>query len=198
MRVHTREFPGPGRFGAGLLERTGYDVRHHSRCGFRLTVWGPLPEAWAAALGVGLAEAGIRVVRGLARRVEGRAWLAEFELEALDDSDEPVLLDYLALTRAPIDELAPPLISIAGHHSSLTARHGGSLYLEVRARDRLGFLGGLLAPIARLGLAPEELEIDTLGAPVLDRFFLKQRSGGPPSAEQRRALGALLETLERL
>jgi hypothetical protein len=197
MRVHTREYPIPGRPSAGLLERPGYDVRHQSACSYRLTLWGPLSETWTAALGVGLAEAGIRVVRGLARRVESVAWLGEFELEALDDSDEPVLLDYLALTRAPLDELASPLISIAGHHSSLTAKYGGSLYLEVRARDRLGFLGGLLAPIAQLGLAPEELEIDTLGAPVLDRFFLKQRSGASPSAEQRRALCGLLETLSK-
>jgi len=197
MRVHTREFPIPGRSDAGLLERAGYDVRHQSECSYRLTLWGPLPETWAAALGIGLAEAGIRVVRGSARRVDGAAWLGEFELEALDDSDEPVLLDYLALTRAPLDALASPLISLTGHHSSLTAKHGGSLYLEVRARDRLGFLGGLLAPIARLGLVPEELEIDTLGAPVLDRFFLTQRSGVPPSAEQRRALGGLLETLSK-
>jgi hypothetical protein len=197
MRVQTREFPTPGSPSPGLLERSGYDVRHESGCSYRLTLWGPLPMTWAAALGVGLAEAGIRVVRGSARRVDGVAWLGEFQLEALDDSDEPVLLDYLALTRAPIDELAPPLIDIAGHHTSLTARHGGSLYLEVRARDRLGFLGGLLAPIARVGLIPEELQIDTLGAPVLDRFFLKQRSGAPPSAEQRSALRGLIERLSK-
>lgn len=195
MRVHTREFPAPGPSNPGLPERSGYEVRKASGRSYRLTLWGPLPETWAAALGVGLAEAGIRVVRGFARRVEGEAWLGECELEALDDSDEPVLLDYLALSRVPVEELAPPLISIAGRHSSLTAKHGGSIYLEVRARDRLGFLGGLLAPIARLGLVPEELEIDTLGAPVLDRFFFKGRSGGPPTAEQRRGLKKLLEDL---
>jgi len=196
MLVRTRELDsGLRRGSSSLLDLPGFEVRHTSQRGFKLQIWGTLPPAWAASLGVGLCEAGVRVVRGFARRIEGETWLGEFELEALDDSEEPVLIDYLALARRPLEALAPPSVRLTGVHRSLTAKHGGSLYLEVRARDRLGFLGGFLARIARVGLVPEELVIDTRGIPVLDRFFLKELDGAPPRAEARRALGELLDQL---
>lgn len=180
---------------AGLLDLPGFEIRRSGGRGFTLQIWGPLEDPWAAALGVGLFEAGMRVVRGYGRRLDGPVWLGEFELEALDDAEGPVGLDYLELAREPVELLAPPLVTLSRFHRSLTSKHGGSLFLEVRARDRLGFLGGLLAPIARLGLVPEEFHIDTLGLPVLDRFFLKQVGGAAPGREARRRLKGLLDQL---
>ena len=197
MLVRAQEFSLPSPVPAGDLELPGFEVRHATRHKFALRLWGPLAPAWAASLGVGLYEAGIRVVRGQARRAPGGAWLGEFELEALDDSEEPVLIDYLGLTSRPVAELAPPPAWLGSHHRSLTAKHGGSLFLEVRARDRLGFLGGLLARIAALGLVPEELHVDTCGVPVLDRFFLKGLDGKAPDREARAALAGLLAQLSR-
>jgi hypothetical protein len=196
MRAQIHEYANP-RFErrTGLLELPGFEIRRTRARGFALQIWGPLEETWAAALGVGLFEAGMRVVRGYGRRLDGRVWLGEFELEALDDAEDPVGIDYLELAREPVELLAPPLVALARFHRSLTSKHGGSLFLEVRARDRLGFLGGLLAPIARLGLVPEEFHIDTLGLPVLDRFFLKQLDGAAPGREARRRLKGLLAQL---
>lgn len=194
MLVRAREFSGVRGV---AFDTPGFEVRSADRQRFALRLWGPLAPTWGAALGVGLFEAGIRVVRGEAHRSPGGAWLGEFQLEALDDAERPVLIDYLGLAARPIGELAPPPLRLAAHHRSLTAKYGGSLFLEVRARDRIGFLGGLLARIGRLGLVPEELHVDTHGVPVLDRFFLKTIDGGPPGREARRALGELLDRLCR-
>ncbi len=196
MRAQIHEHTSPRCEGrAGLLELPGFEIRRAGARDFTLQIWGPLEDPWAAALGVGLFEAGMRVVRGYGRRLDGPVWLGEFELEALDDSEDPVRIDYLALAREPVELLAPPLVTLSRFHRSLTSKHGGSLFLEVRARDRLGFLGGLLAPIARLGLVPEEFHIDTLGLPVLDRFFLKQQDGAAPGRDARRRLKGLLDQL---
>ena len=198
MLVRAQEFSRPLPVPARDLELPGFEVRHATRHKFALRLWGPLAPAWAASLGVGLYEAGIRVVRGQARRAPGGPWLAEFELEALDDSEEPVLIDYLGLASRPVSELSPPPAWLGSHHRSLTAKHGGSLFLEVRASDRIGFLGGLLARIAGVGLAPVELEIDTHGIPVLDRFFLKGLDGQAPGRDERRALALMLDQLSSL
>jgi hypothetical protein len=197
MLARAMDFESTRPLPADALELPGFEVRHDTRHKFALRIWGPLPATWAAGLGVGLYEAGIRVVRGRARRAAAGPWFGEFELEALDDSEEPVLIDYLGLTARPLEELAAPGIRLGSHHRSLTAKHGGSLFLEVRARDRIGFLGGLLTRIAELGLVPEELHVDTCGVPVLDRFFLKGSDGKPPDRAARQALGELLDRLSR-
>jgi hypothetical protein len=197
MLVRAREFSGVRGAAAAAVDTPGFEVRSTDRHRFTLRLWGPLQPTWGAALGVGLYEAGVRVVRGQALRSPGGPWLGEFQLEALDDAERPVLIDYLGLAARPLDELAPPPLRLAAHHRSLTAKHGGSLFLEVRARDRIGFLGALLARIGRLGLVPEELHVDTHGVPVLDRFFLKAIDGQPPGREARRELGELLDQLSR-
>lgn len=178
-----------------MLRETGFDVRCGEGRSVHLQMWGPLPLTWAAALGAGLFRAGIRVVRGYARRVDAEAWLAEFDLEALDDAEAPVLVDYLSLARADLAKLDPAPVQLTRYHRSLTSKHGGSLFLEVGAVDRLGFLGGLLTRVAHAGLVPEELIIETHGLPVLDRFFLKTQSGEQPGAFARRDLGKLLVEL---
>jgi hypothetical protein len=178
-----------------LLRETGFDVRCGEGRSVHLQMWGPLPLTWAAALGAGLFRAGIRVVRGYARRVDAEAWLAEFDLEALDDAEAPVLVDYLSLARVDLAQLDPTPVQLTRYHRSLTSKHGGSLFLEVGAVDRLGFLGGLLTRVAHAGLVPEELIIETHGLPVLDRFFLKTQSGEQPGAFARRDLGKLLVEL---
>jgi hypothetical protein len=180
-----------------LLGESGFDVRCGEGRSVQLQLWGPLPATWAAALGTGLFQAGIRVVRGYARRVDGPSWLAEFDLEALDDAETPVLVDYLSLARTDLACLEPAPVRLTRYHRSLTAKHGGSLFLEVRAADRLGFLGGLLTRVARAGLVPEELVIETYGMPVLDRFFLKTEAGEQPGAVERRDLGKLLVQLSQ-
>ncbi len=200
MQVCAQEFAAIGHAEPGALEQPGYDVRLGEEGRLRLRIWGDLPASWPASLGVGLYESGIRVVRGAARRAgpgggPDDPWLAEFELEVLDDAADPVLLDYLGLARRSPEDLSPPEVRITSHHRSLTAKYGGAVYLEVAAADRLGFMGGLLARIAQIGLVPEELEIDTLGAPVFDRFFLKGVDGSAPVREARARLCHLMDRL---
>ena len=70
---------------------------------------------------------------------------------------------------------------------------GSVLYLEVRGRDRLGFLGSLLRTLARLALSPREMMISTREGEALDRFFLQTVGGQVPPDEARRALARTLE-----
>jgi len=199
MLARIREFEGGAtRRERSLLDESGFDVRPVGDRGHALQLWGPLPPCWAASLAGGLAAAGVRIARGYARRVAERGWLAELEIEDLDDSRDPVLIDYLELARRPPREPSGPAPRITRCHTSLTGKHGGSLYLEVRGSDRLGFLGGLLGRLAALELVPEELVVDTRGEPVLDRFFLVDAShGGLPDVERRQALAGLLAELSR-
>ena len=198
MLVRTREFESqvPVRAGS-LLALPGFEVRHLTPDRLRLQIWGALPETWAAALSSGLYAAGLCIGRAWARRVEAESWLGEFELEAPGASDAPLCLDYLEFARRPLDALATPEPRVTRYHRSLTAKHGGSLFLEVRASDQPGFLGGLLSRIGALGVHPEEMIVDTRGVPVLDRFFLKDAYGRVPDPARRHALGTLLDQLAR-
>lgn len=196
MQVRTREFaPDTPRSERGLMHETGADVRPLGGRGYALQLWGPLPWYWAAGLTGSLYASGIRITRGYGRLVDGARWISELELEALDDSDQPVLLDHLEMARRPPAELRTPEPRLTRYHTSLTGKHGGSLYLEVRGSDQLGFLGGLLGRLAALGLAPVELVVDTRGVPVLDRFFLVDERGEVPGPARRRALEILLAQL---
>jgi len=196
MLARVREFASaaPER-DRSLLREGGFDIRPLGERGFALQLWGPLPPFWAASLTGGLAAAGIRVTRGYARRIPDRGWLAELELEDLDDSQDPVLLDYLELARRQPVTSSTVEPRLTRSHTSLTGKHGGSLYLEVRGTDQIGFLGALLGRLAELDLVPEELVVDTRGEPVLDRFFLVDGAGGLPDAERRQALSVLLAEL---
>ncbi len=195
MDVLTREFSA-GRIPPrpSLLDQPGFEVRNEGGQAYSLRLWGQLVPGWARGLALGLYHAGIRVERGFARRVEGEAWLVDFEVVALDDAVDPVLLDYLSLARSGTPAAIPRTL-LSDFSISHTPKHEGALHLEVRAPDRLGFLGGLLARIEATGLLPEEMSVDTRGTPVLDRFFLKAAGRTVPGDDHRRALEAELSRL---
>jgi hypothetical protein len=158
---------------------------------YSLRLGGTLPTGWASHLSLGLARAGIGIVRGQARRRDGR-WEGELHLQATPGGPSPEGVDYVRLLSRR--SLAPTLVPIELVEYRVRPLLG-TLALEVTGRDGLGFLGGLLGRLAFLSLFPEEMRIETRDAHAVDHFRLKALGSRVPSLEAARALDRMLHDL---
>jgi hypothetical protein len=156
-------------------------------------LWGRLPPGWLGALSLGLARAGVGVVRGRAQRTARGRWEAELMVKAEGELD-PAALDYLGLALG-VERMGTPVPIAIQEFSTWRDPARGALWLDLRGPDRVGFLGSLLDRLAGLALFPEEMLIETRGPIAVDRLALKSLGGLPPSAEVQAALGALLGDL---
>jgi [protein-PII] uridylyltransferase len=89
--------------------------------------------------------------------------------------------------------VAPPRIS--WHNGEVSGDSTG--IVEVRAADRAGLLYRLTAAIAAEGLDVTSARIETLGADIVDCFYVANPSGSPVGAEQRQRVDAALATATR-
>jgi [protein-PII] uridylyltransferase len=89
--------------------------------------------------------------------------------------------------------VAPPRIS--WHNGEVSGDATG--IVEVRAADRAGLLYRLTAAIAAEGLDVTSARIETLGADIVDCFYVANPSGSPVGAEQRQRVDAALATATR-
>ena len=161
MWVRTTEHV-PVRCG-GLAPRDGergFEVRRvaerspSARCsGATSAGAGPIP------LCRGLARAGLSIRRGFAVRQRGAAtpasgWRARFEIERESTSTDPGAA-RLPRAAGPRAHAEPHADRAPEYDLSESSAHGGSLFLEVRGPDHLGFLGAhpraALVPLARAG-----------------------------------------------
>jgi hypothetical protein len=157
-------------------------------------VWGDFRPGWSSSMPLGLAAAGISILRGFARRPIEGVWNVELELQALAPNADPESIDYAALAMsAPRAESAVPIVLDSYHADGSSER--GRLFLEVQAPDRVGFLGSLLERFAALSLCLDEMTIDTRGGRAFDQFFLTTADGDLPSDESCRALTSALDAL---
>jgi hypothetical protein len=141
-----------------------------------------------------MAEAGLSILRGFAERMAEGRWVADLEL---GPATSPALetLDYLALaTRRPPDHAPTPIV-LDRFYIDGSPDAGGSLFLEVHGRDRVGFLASLLERLASVSLFPEEMTIETRSRQVLDTFLLRGPAGQSPPATAESALAEVLEPL---
>ncbi len=134
----------------------GFAVTHLTQAHWSVRIWGTLGPFWADAFSLGLADAGISILRGFARQDGAGRWIADFVLSPGTASPAPSSLDFLFLASRPpaVRDGGPIVLS----HYALDGGPdvGPSLYLEVRGPDRLGFLGSLLHALAGLDLSPRE------------------------------------------
>jgi hypothetical protein len=192
MWVRTTEHvPHPN---AGPEAQRGFQVTRNEAGREVLELWGPLETGWADPLCRGLSRAGISIRRGFALCTPepNPVWHARFELERGEVSSDPLMLDYLGLvTRGRLPARAA--ICLSDYALSESDRHGGTLLIELRGPDHVGFLGGVLERLSFLDLAPVEMRIETRADGVDDAFFVRGRDGKPPSESKRKLLAEVLD-----
>lgn len=162
---------------------------------YELKIRGQFPPRWLANLTSALAARGISVQRGSASKISPSLWEAMFEISPAGAGGLPTDLDYLALARAT---KAVDLSAVSIRLDSFTLEHqGDALFVEVKAADSVGFLVTLLKNFAFFSLFPAEVQIDTPGGRVHDRFWLKGVGGIAPSESSRQGLQIELEKMRR-
>jgi len=162
-----------------------------------LQLWGRLRPSWSGSLAEGLADAGLSLVSGFARKIGPMRWLAEFELDGREAKQDPLALDYLELSARTQTSSGRTPIALHSYAVASSEKHGGSLYLEITGSDRVGFLGSILTGFAFLSLFPEEMKIATHARTVHDRFFLTGIGRTAPNAHARQGLESWLRSLVR-
>ena len=174
----------------------GFEVRRLGSDRHLLILWGHLGARWADPLCRGLGRAGLSIRRGFAVRQQendpSSGWRARFEIVREEASTDPVLLDYLELLARGRTPSRTPIV-LSEYQLSESSAHGGSLYLEMRAPDHLGFLGAILERLSFLSLAPVEMRIETLETGVHDQFWLRARDGSVPRPRARKLLAEVLD-----
>src|SRR5262249_17187570 len=195
-RLNNLRFLGPAETGFEQAP-TGAELRACGAGSFTLRLWGHFTPGWCGRLSAGLSALGIDIVRGFARRVGQERWAAEFEIQATPGGAEGSEIDYVALAEAAVPLHDSQALELDGYFLDGSPEAGGALYLEIRGRDRVGFLGSLLERLAELSLFPEEMTVETRNGRVSDSFYLRATGGSMPSEPTRRALRDLLETLAR-
>jgi len=180
-----------------LLDEPGFEIRRMGEGLCSLQLWGRMRPSWSGSLAEGIAEAGLSLISGFARKIGPLRWLAEFELDCKGARQDPLSLDYLEL--AGRTHAAGGRVPIVLHSYTVAAseKHGGSLFLEIEGSDRVGFLGTLLTGFALLSLFPEEMKIATQESVVHDRFFLTGIGRTSPPVQARHGMERWLRSLVR-
>jgi hypothetical protein len=193
--IHRRLFELVCSDGAGPAPRVRMQTRGAGS--FSLRLEGAFPDGWCGSLSRGLSQARLSIVRGFARRVDGGGWVSEFHLLAQDGLADPRAVDALALVTAAAPAGPPAPITLDSYYIDASPESGPYVFLEVRGRDRVGFLGSLLERLARVDLLPEQMSVETWAGQVRDTFYLRATRAGARlrSEEAARALEGMLEGL---
>lgn len=163
---------------------------------YRLALSGFLSPGWSGRLAAALAQHRVGIERGEAEKVNASSWSSCFELKASPFAGNPEGLDFLLLAATEIPcgrEVAR--IELLDLRVEVGNRHGGSLYVEVKGVDRLGFLGDLLDYFSMRCLFPVKMAIDTRDDIAVDRFWLRGVGGSIPSDS---ICASVRENLEQL
>lgn len=150
---------------------------------YRLEISGFLAPGWTARLTAGLAQHRIAIERCEAEKTTVSNWLATFELKAAPFAKDALTVDYLALasTELPADRKVSR-IELIDFLMEPAKMHDGSLYIQLKGVDRLGFLGDLLDYFSMRCLFPVKMSIETAAEKAIDRFWLKGVGGSVPSS----------------
>lgn len=148
--------------------------------GYLLELSGFLAPGWTGRLAAGLADHRVSIISGSAEKVNASHWRSRFELKSAPFAKSPESIDFLALAGTEPDHKAAR-IELVDFRMEPAARHEGSLFIEIKGIDRLGFLGDLLDHFSMRCLFPVKMTVDTLGETAVDRFWLRGVGGSLPS-----------------
>jgi hypothetical protein len=161
---------------------------------YTLKIQGRFPPNWAGNLSSGLSKNRFSIVRGTARKVK-TSWTAELEITPDRFAADPKDIDFLALAQNGTGSDTTQQISLDEFSLGDPASNSGALYLEIKALDQTGFLGEFLNRLAFFSLFPEQMEIDTEGERISDRFWIKGVGGSAPSDNAINTLRSKLDSL---
>jgi hypothetical protein len=171
----------------------GFAVNRLPSGGFALKLWGRFHSNWISSLSSGLSGNHINIISGSAEKAKN-LWQAEFEITATRSFTSLNRIDYLSLAQSRLDSAAPADISLDEFVlDDDLGKHAGALYLEIKAKDQLGFLGVLLSRCAFYTLFPEAMIIETVDGKIFDRFWIKGMAGRAPSDTATKMLRQKLE-----
>jgi hypothetical protein len=170
----------------------GFEITQKASGRYNLKVWGRFPPNWIANLSTGLANNRISINSGTAKKVK-TLWQADFEIAATSAAINLNRIDFLAFAMNDADAKAPDNISLTEFSLGDPKENNGSLYLELKAADQIGFLSSLLSSLAFYSLFPDAMIIETLGGRIYDRIWIKGVGGNIPS---ERAIVTLKHKLE--
>jgi hypothetical protein len=179
-----------------LLSRGQEPAVHVTRIatGTRVQIVGRFADGWATGLALGLAHADVSLQRGFARRSADGRCIADLELRPPTSVDLRTF-PFLALaTRQPPEVPSFPVL-LETFYIDGSPDAGGSLYLEVRGLDAVGFLGSLLQRLASVSLFPEEMTLETRARNAVDSFLLRGPEGQVPGDDAEQALADILGDL---
>jgi hypothetical protein len=188
---------GRGPRVTSILDAPGFEIRRAEGGLFTLQIWGRHRPGWSGSLAEGLSAQRVSLIRGFTRKFGAMRWLAELTLERTQGAADPLALDYLELAARPLPSGWRRPVRLDAFKLLPSAKHGGSLLLEVEGDDEVGFLGALLMRLAFLSLFPEELHIDTRDGRAHDRFHLVGIGKSRPSDSAAEALETMLQGLVR-
>ncbi len=171
----------------------GFEVSRKSSGNFELKIWGRFPPNWIGNLSSGLSGNRINIINGTARKAKA-SWSAEFEIAPARFATDLKNIDFLALAKGSGHTDSSADISLDDLVIGDPGENDGALYVEIKARDQLGFLGTLLNRFAFYSLFPEEMIIDTVNGKIFDRFWIKGVGGSTPSDTAIRTLKQKLES----
>jgi len=173
---------------------TGCELQPIGRGYYELKLRGQFPPRWLANLTSALAARGISIERGSASKVTPSLWQASFEILPAGGV-LPAGLDFLALAHAAAG--TGPASGRMHLDAYALEQRDEALFVEVNGPDCVGFLEALLKTFAFFSLFAAEVQIDTPGGRVHDRFWLKGVGGLSPSDSSRQGLQIELEKLRR-
>lgn len=186
----------PARITLVPLERPWSEVTRTSERGYRIRLEGAFGPAWIASLCAELADRRISIDRAHAMRTLNQTWVAELNVVALADAEDPLAIPYVDLAEAGAPDASDPL-ALESYEIEETAAHGGTLKLTVEGPDSLGLLGSLLSQLAMLFLFPIEMHIETRDGRVFDSFWLGTVGATSPGPRIRDSLDRVLRRARR-
>lgn len=142
---------------------------------------GNLTTGWMGSLTTGLASNSISVLRGKAEKITALNWTAMLEIDFCNAVCTPAEIDYLALINETSAYQTAEPVKLHSFQAERNRRHNGSLYIELTGADRIGFLATMINLFSMYSLYPAEINIETKGLCISDRFWLKGLGSVLPS-----------------
>lgn len=175
-----------------IPSRPGFTLEPLGRLNYRITLWGGFFPGWIGSFTGRLADRGLNITGGSARKVTPAAWHAVFEFEASAGVDV-AKINFLDLADSSLDRTPPKAIRLEDYR--IVANQDGCISVHISGRDQLGLLSSLLKKFHLYMLFPNEVTVATTAGRVTDFFRLRGMGGVSPSREAMTALEDALRSL---